>query len=215
MYYRVLTKLQRRFPNLGLWAWLGQKDLNWLAILHQTDKRRGKGGHGYAPQYEHHFARLRTRPIRLLEIGVLDGASLRMWHDYFRNANIVGLDLKPPELQLDRVTLVSGDQSDPTVLAGLGSGFDVIIDDGSHVGRHIVASFEALFPSLNSHGFYVIEDMQTAYDQEYEGGPVGTPGTSVALVKDLIDAVNRLWSGSGPPVAALHVYNKIAFIEKA
>ena len=44
-------------------------------------------------------------------------------------------------------------------------------------------------------------------------------GTSVALVKDLIDAVNRRWISDAqepvPEVRSVHVYEKIVFIEKA
>lgn len=57
---------------------------------------------------------------------------------------------------------------------------------------------------------YVIEDMATAYNPHYGGGPPGHPGTSVALVKSLIDDVNI----DPRVVAAVHVYEQIAFIEK-
>jgi hypothetical protein len=53
--------------------------------------------------------------------------------------------------------------------------------------------------------------MATAYDPQYGGGPVGHPGTSVELVKSLVDDVNV----EPRPVAALHVYEQIAFIEKS
>jgi hypothetical protein len=90
--------------------------------------------------------------------------------------------------------------------------FDVIVDDGSHINAHVRASFAALFDHhLVSGGLYVIEDMATAYDPRFGGGQPGHPGTSVELVKSLIDDVNL----EPRDVAALHVYEQIAFIEKA
>eukprot|EP00798_Chlamydomonas_sp_ICE-L_P019211 gene19211-25828_t len=37
---------------------------------------------------------------------------------------------------------------------------DLIIDDGSHNGRHQYISFRALWPALKDHGVYTIEDME-------------------------------------------------------
>ena len=43
------------------------------------------------------------------------------------------------------------------------AGQDIIIDDGSHLNRHVVKSFQVLFPLLADDGIYVAEDTQTAY----------------------------------------------------
>jgi hypothetical protein len=76
-------------------------------------------------------------------------------------------------------------------------------------GEDIVTSFEALWPQVKARGLYVIEDLQTAYDPAYGGGPADTPGTAVALLKRLLDDA-QLTDRSN-----LHVYHGIAFIEKA
>ena len=65
--------------------------LDELGILHGTDK--GSLGHGYLGHYERILGPLRDEPITILEIGVSDGASLRMWADYFTRATIVGVDI--------------------------------------------------------------------------------------------------------------------------
>jgi hypothetical protein len=143
------------------------------------------------------------------------GNSLRMWRSYFPGATVYGLDIcakrLPPE---PRIVVLQGDQSDQAFLAKLGASygpFDLVIDDGSHFGRHQSASFAALFPAVRPGGLYVLEDLETAYWESYEGGPPGTPGTGVALAKEFLDDVNI-----GPrPVASLHAYPGIVFIEKA
>lgn len=45
--------------------------------------------------------------------------------------------------------------------------YDIIIDDGSHMVRHVIASFEALFPYLRRGGLYIIEDLHTSYWKRY------------------------------------------------
>ena len=49
-----------------------------------------------------------------------------------------------------------GDQSDPKFLERLArtyGPFDVVIDDGSHIGRHTIATFEGLWPAVRPGGF--------------------------------------------------------------
>ena len=41
-------------------------------------------------------------------------------------------------------------------------GFDIIIDDGSHINSHQIFSVENLIPHLLPHGFYVMEDIHSA-----------------------------------------------------
>jgi cephalosporin hydroxylase len=89
----------------------------------------------------------------------------------------------------------------------------VVIDDGSHIGRHVQASFRVLFPAVLPGGWYVVEDLQTSYSNSHEGGPARTPGTAVDLIKGLVD---RAQTDSGDrDVAELRLYDRIAFIRKA
>jgi len=194
-----------------------RRSLTGLAYVYWSDKV----GHGYTKHYERHLGRYRRSPIKLLEIGIggydsptWGGASLRSWRNYFFRGEIHGLDIHEKRINERRIHIHRGDQSDQAFLQELGAQhgpFDVIIDDGSHVNAHIRASFAALFADhLKPGGTYVIEDMATAYDSGFGGGPPGAPGTSVELVKGLIDEVNV----EPRRVTALHVYDQIAFIEK-
>ena len=49
--------------------------------------------HNYVPLFVRHFEPCRTTVRRVLEIGVEAGTSLRMWRDYFPNAEIWGFDI--------------------------------------------------------------------------------------------------------------------------
>lgn len=172
--------------------------LTLLAIRHGTDKW---GPHFYTPVYDELFSHLRDRPIRLLEIGVggydlrtMGGASLAMWADYFQNGEITGIDPTEKRLTLDpRIKVLQGSQDDPAFLKEVcekRGPFDIIIDDGSHIPKHMVGTFNVLFPSLADGGTYVIEDMQTAFWPHF-GGSMLHGGEIMKLVRTIIECLNH------------------------
>lgn len=133
--------------------------LQELGERHGTDK----AAHGYLPFYEKHLPEVVTS---VLEIGVLNGNSLRMWADYFPAAHIYGVDIDPRcrQHESDRIDITICSQDDAealTRLAERAGGFDVVIDDGSHVNVLTLASFETLWPYTR--GAYVIEDLSNSY----------------------------------------------------
>jgi hypothetical protein len=100
-----------------------------------------------------------------------------MWRDAFPGATIVGVDLFPPSIDLgSRVHIVAGDHTDAALLAHMRiehapDGFDVIIDDGSHLGVTTARSLQALYVDhLRPGGLYVIEDWGTGYAPSWSDG---------------------------------------------
>ena len=121
---------------------------------------------GFIQLYEKYFSSFRDSKINILEIGIENGDSLRIWREYFTNANICGIDIIKKDFKIDNTEILQGDQSDKNFLRTLidkYKNFDIIIDDGSHQAKHIITSFKFLFPHLNNEGLYVIEDLQTSY----------------------------------------------------
>lgn len=173
--------------------------LSQLAMAHDAKW----GFNRYPPHYHQRFASFRDRPITLLEIGIggyedpcAGGNSLRLWRDYFPQAKIVGLDIYDKSgLDEDRILTVRGDQSDPKFLENLATThgpFDIIIDDGSHMPPHIYASFYALFRYVRDGGWYVIEDLQTSYWEQFDGTSIrGARPSTIDLLRDLMDAVHH------------------------
>ncbi len=96
-----------------------------------------------------------------------------MWAEYFPLGQITGIDIAEKRPTLDgRVKFLQGSQEDPVFpKSGCDARgpFDVIIDDGSHVPKHVVASFHVLFPLPAEGGLYVIEDIQTAFWPSFAG----------------------------------------------
>jgi hypothetical protein len=129
--------------------------------------------------YERIFADVADRPgVALLELGVYKGGSLAMWHDYFEHATIVGLDTREPQIVPlpDGVRFYRGSQSDTQLLTRLAlenapDGFDIVIDDCSHIGEWTRASFWHLFEHhLKPGGIYVIEDWGTGFMRNWPDG---------------------------------------------
>jgi hypothetical protein len=125
----------------------------------------------YLRKYEDLFAPLRDQKFNLIEIGVFNGTSLKMWKSFFPRATIVGIDINPACTRHaeERVVIKIGSQEDPELLAKISARYPptIIIDDGSHVAHHIIYTFERLYPSLLPGGFYVVEDLA------YHCGEVG------------------------------------------
>jgi len=128
--------------------------------------------------YESYLAPLASLPIKLLEIGVHQGVSVQTFATYFPKGKIVGVDVILPNKDFSdypNAELIVGDQRDAARLreicdACAPSGFDVIIDDASHIGAWSLATFEALFPYLTQGGLYVIEDWGAAYMDTWADG---------------------------------------------
>jgi hypothetical protein len=139
--------------------------------------------------YEELLGPLRREAFTLLEMGVWKGDSLAMWRDAFPHASIVGIDLDPPELDLGpRVHVITGNQSDVELLGLVRAehapgGFDVIIDDASHIGSLSAKSLKALYPQhLKPGGLYIIEDWGTGYLTDWPDGTAPTATIGVELL---------------------------------
>lgn len=168
------------------------KSLDLIARECGTDK--SSEIHDYCRKYEKYIPFYREQNITILEIGVLNGESIRMWREYFPNAIIVGIDINPKckVHEEEGVFIEVGSQFDGDFLQEViekHGPFDLIVDDGSHVNEHVIFSFEHLFPAVTSGGVYIVEDACTSY-WDYWGGGLEREGTSVEYFKKMVDEVN-------------------------
>ena len=162
--------------------------------LNNTGKKITKWTH-YFPVYEKHFKPLTDKPIKILEIGILNGGSLQMWRKYFHpDSVIVGIDINPDckVHEEDDVHVRMGDQSDPEFLQSLideFGKFDLVIDDGSHHVSHVNKTFQFLYPKIQNTGIYLIEDTHAAYWSSH-GGSMDNPETINNVSKSMVDKIN-------------------------
>jgi SAM-dependent methyltransferase len=141
---------------------------------YDTDKVASR----YLEKYDPVLVPWLDKRITLLELGIRTGGSLLLWRDYFPLATIVGVDIDPlPRLEaMDRIHMYQGSQADPEFLTHMAreiapDGFDIIIDDASHLGELTKAAFWHLFEHhLKPGGLYVIEDWGTGYWDDWLDG---------------------------------------------
>jgi hypothetical protein len=215
MYAEFVAKFLVMRGNVTLWS----EFLN-------NDKRVIHKWKHYFPAYETHFSRYINRPLLFVEIGCGKGGSLQMWKRYFGpHAQIVGIDIEPKcsSFTEDQVEVRIGSQSDIGFLQSVLDEFgtpNIVLDDGSHVMTDVVETFKYLYPRTAPDGVYVVEDLHTAYWDEYGGGP-GREGTFIELCKGLIDELNADWGREKlSPTAftrstlSMHFYDSLIAFER-
>lgn len=137
------------------------------------------GQHSYGKTYQELFQKIRYKPVKILEIGLLYGNSLLTWRWFFPFATLIGIDIAPKiNISRKKVKIYTGSQYSEDFLREVGKKeayFDIIIDDGSHMNVHQIFSFEKLFEFLKDGGLYIIEDVQTSFwsgivtNEEWDG----------------------------------------------
>lgn len=125
--------------------------------------------HCYIDIYENWFAPHREKEIVLLEVGILNGASISLWLDYFHNAKeIHGIDknkrafkathlLDNPKVHLHFVDIRSEKINDVVKEKK----FDIVIDDGSHKFGDQAKTIDIFKDKMNPGGMLIIEDVQS------------------------------------------------------
>lgn len=201
--------------------------LDSLAIKFGTDKatqftRTYAKPKGYTPHYEELFERRRNDPMKLLEIGVGGGESIRTWLEYFPSARVFGVDNVQGTNPWNtvgvgahlRYTFVAGDQGDETFwkcfAADYGSNWDVIVDDGSHISKDVIITHKMMWPHIAPRGLYCIEDLAVAFGV---GSVFLTPGfpSHFNFIAAQLDAMHRGTSD----VDSAHISKELAIFRKS
>jgi len=131
-----------------------------------------KTANGFVPEYESLGRKIGPQG-HVLELGVREGTSLLLWQELFPGGLVAGVDNDAEGTACwpaGTVEIRLG-QDDPEMLrlAGEASpeGYDLIVDDASHVGALTAKSFEMLWPLVKRGGWYVIEDFHLGYQPEW------------------------------------------------
>jgi hypothetical protein len=162
--------------------------LDAIGVACNTDK--SSLHHDYLVFYERFFEKWRQDKLRILEVGVFNGASLRTWAGYFAHAEVIGADInfraKRHESGRIRVEILDQGNVQDLVDIGLKHGpFDIVVEDGSHMWEHQTTTFKTLFPFVKPGGLYVVEDLQTNF------GEMGKHFQGVAT-ESCVDYLKRL-----------------------
>ena len=140
--------------------------------------------HFYSSYYFHKFNKYRDKFLLIFECGIGSnnkeyksnmgenakiGASLKIWREFFYNAEIFGADIDKNILfKSNRINTFYLDQKDNKSILKMWkninlNNFDLIIDDGNHSYEAAVSLFFNSFDKLKSGGLYIIEDVHIAY----------------------------------------------------
>lgn len=125
----------------------------------ETDKN---SAHSYLEVYEKLFT---NDPQNILEIGIWTGGSLILWHEYFKNTKIYGIDTRtlPDHLKkYERMTTYKNNAYDHNFIKRTFSDtkFDILIDDGPHSLDSMKFTVEHYSKLLSDKGILVVEDIQ-------------------------------------------------------
>ncbi len=136
--------------------------------------------HTYCDYYEMIFSARRFNVYKVFECGIgtnspklqsnmsatgKPGASLRVWRDYFPNAQIIGGDIDNDILfEETRIKTYYIDQTDSQSIQVFWNkvnqdDFDLILDDGLHTTDSGIKLFTHSFDKLSPSGLYIIEDI--------------------------------------------------------
>jgi len=162
--------------------------LNDICLKYGTDK--GSNLHNYSEKYNSYFEKIRHKKLKILEIGIQNGFSLKTWEEFFNKSKIYGIDIVDcSRFDSERIKTFICDQKDLNLLDKINKEhgpFDIIIDDGSHISRDMKKSFDFLFPLLNNGGIYVVEDLHCCYWDDF------SPNDTEFMdrIKQLLDFTN-------------------------
>ncbi len=171
--------------------------------------------HHYFEIYHRHLQKYRMQSPVVVEIGISMGGSLPMWHHYFGpGTRVVGVDIDPACRQFEdsATTVMIGDQADRNFLAALREKvprIDVLIDDGGHTMVQQIATFEELYPHVDSNGTYICEDVHTSLWPNFGGG-YRRSGTFLEYSKGLVDKLSA-WHSRDPAALTVDAFTLMTF----
>jgi hypothetical protein len=185
----VDKKLSKNPYNLNIRFKKNKKNiLSELSYLYNSDKGSPEGSiqkldwnyHIYTDIYNLLFNHCKLSVKNVFELGIgttnqkirsnmgllgTPGASLRMWKDYFPNANIIGADIDVDILfEEERIKTFYVDQTDQDSIRKLWDkidfSFDIMIDDGLHDPDANINFYKFSKHKNRTNGIYIIEDVK-------------------------------------------------------
>jgi hypothetical protein len=161
-----------------------REKLHNIGLRYGTDKSTY---HQFTPFYERYFESIRDKNLKILEIGVYNGASIKMLEEYFQNSIIYGVDIEDKKfMEADRIKILKFNQESLEDLSKFPKDLDIIIDDGGHTMFQQQLSFKILFQNnLKQGGYYIIEDLHTSYPKYYRDYGSNERNNTLRLLNDL------------------------------
>ena len=127
--------------------------------------------HSYLDLYQQVLEKKQDSAKRVLEIGVQRGGSIKMWHDFFQNAEVHGLDImghgemwpdlfNHPRIHLRTSVDAYKEEFVNREFLDKNIRFDFILDDGPHTLISMMHFLRYYIRLLKDDGILIIEDIQ-------------------------------------------------------
>jgi len=135
----------------------------------RTDKNTA---HSYLPLYQNLLINKKETATDVLEVGIYDGGSIKLWSDFFTNATVHGIDVRDINtmwegiLNKDNIKLyTSTDAYDDNFFINnfleKNIKCDFMLDDGPHTLESMKKFINLYTQILKDDGILIIEDVQS------------------------------------------------------
>ena len=128
--------------------------------------------HSYLPLYQKLLISKKETAKNILEVGILNGGSIKLWSDFFTNANVYGLDI----MNIDNVwegiknndkiilhTSTDAYNTDFFITHFLNKNIkcDFMLDDGPHTLESMVQFIKLYSQIMTDDGILIVEDVKS------------------------------------------------------
>lgn len=128
--------------------------------------------HSYLPLYQQLLINKKESAKNVLEIGIYKGGSIKLWNDFFTNANVYGLDIMNIENVWESIknnpniilhTSVNAYDNDFFITHFLNKNIkcDFMLDDGPHSLESMKQFIKLYSQIMTDDGILIIEDVQS------------------------------------------------------
>jgi len=128
--------------------------------------------HSYLPLYQKLLISKKETAKNVLEIGIYTGGSIKLWSDFFTNANVYGLDIMDHTdgwqdiHNNEKIILnmsVNAYDNDFFITHFLNKNlkFDFMLDDGPHTLESMIQFIKLYSQIMTDDGILIIEDVQS------------------------------------------------------
>jgi len=156
-------------------------ELCLLGVKYPTDKSpynkdTNLHKHAYTSIYNLLFSNIRYNDLRIGEVGILENNSMLSWREFFPNARLYGFEWFDSRLdkaisdKIPNCTYTKMNVTDVNSiekgLADVGSSFDILMDDSTHVFEDQIKFINVAYKHLKPGGFLIVEDIFISAKEE-------------------------------------------------
>jgi cephalosporin hydroxylase len=128
--------------------------------------------HSYLPLYQKLLVSKKETAKNVLEVGICYGGSIKLWSDFFTNANVYGLDIiniqnvwesikNKEKIILHASTDAYNNDFFTTHFLNKNLKFDFMLDDGPHTLESMKQFIKLYSQIMTDDGILIIEDVQS------------------------------------------------------